>query len=55
MLTKEMELLVTENMGLAWRVVKEFISTGIEYDDLRSLAYLRAGKGRQKLQPGERV
>lgn len=51
MLTKEMELLVTENMGLAWRVVKEFISTGIEYDDLRSLAYLGLVKAAKSFDP----
>lgn len=40
MLTKEMESLVTENMALAGYIAKKFLSTGIEYDDLRSLAYL---------------
>lgn len=40
MLTKEMELLVTENMGLAGSMAKQFIHTGIDYDDLRSAAYL---------------
>ena len=40
MLTKEMELLVTENMGLAGYAVKQFLSTGIDYEELCSLAYL---------------
>lgn len=40
MLTKEMELLVTENMSLAGYAVKQFLSTGIDYEELCSLAYL---------------
>lgn len=40
MLTKEMELLVTENMSLAGYAVKQFLSAGIDYEELCSLAYL---------------
>lgn len=40
MLTKEMELLVTENMGLAGYMAKRFLNTGIDYDELRSISYL---------------
>lgn len=40
MLTKEMELLVTENMGLAGYMAKRFLNTGIDYDELCSIAYL---------------
>lgn len=40
MLTKEMEVLVTENMGLAGYMAKRFLNTGIEYRELYSLAYL---------------
>ena len=40
MLTKEMELLVTENMSLAGYAVKQFLRTGIDYEELCSLAYL---------------
>lgn len=40
MLTKEMELLVTENMGLAGYMAKRFLNTGIDYDELCSISYL---------------
>lgn len=40
MLTKEMELLVIDNMALAGHIAKKFLSTGLDYDELRSLAYL---------------
>lgn len=53
MLTKEMESLVTENMGLAGRVVKEFLSTGIDSDDLRSLAYMGLVKAAESFDAGK--
>lgn len=37
---KKMESLVTENMGLAGYTAKRFLNTGIEYEELYSLAYL---------------
>lgn len=40
MLTKEMEILVTENMGLAGYMAKRFLNTGIDYDELCSISYL---------------
>lgn len=40
MRTNEMDTLVTDNTGLAGYVAKRFLSTGIDYDELCSAAYL---------------
>lgn len=53
MLTKEMELMVTENMALAGHIAKKFLSTGIDSDDLRSLAYKGLVKAAESFDAGK--
>ena len=45
---KEKEQLITENIRLAYYVAKRFLNSGIEYDDLVSVASLGLVKAAKK-------